>query len=251
MFAFLAILSESRAIRHHGKLLRPYARHHHALGAATNNADDQARMDAMIQMGLSMIGRNTYTQSSLRTQVFATPGYSDCSSFCWKMYEKFFGIYVGSWTGEQVLKGYQVVQSTGGAYNKVSSAEMAKLKPGDLLFYGSGSAQHVEMYIGNGQQLGHGSGMGPTLKNTLQYSHSAGFYQARRYVDVEDTSFKSIGTCYCNADGVRIRAAPWGTILGQVNSGTQMQYDGTKSQDWWHVKANGMIGYMHPDYVTF
>ena len=250
MFAFLALLSESRSHRHR---LNPLVRRTrtHNIAFAKNDADDEARMEAMIQFGLSMQGKNTYTQSSLRTQVFETPGYSDCSSFCWKMYERFFGIYVGSWTGEQVTKGTQVVQSSGGAYNKVSASEMALLKPGDLLFYGGGSAQHVEMYIGNGQQLGHGSGMGPTLKNTLEYSHAAGFYQARRYVDVEDTSFQSVGTCTCNADGVRIRSTPWGTILGQVNSGTEMQYDGTTNQGWYHVKVNGLVGYMHPDYITF
>ena len=168
MLTFLSVLAESRKHSHD-------SRHR----VESNDSNDQ-KMSAMIQKGLSMRGHNTYTQSSLRTQVFSEPGYSDCSSFCWKMYEKFFGIYVGSWTGEQVGRGTRVLLGNG---YMVTQANLASLKPGDLLFYGGGSAQHVEMYIGNNQQLGHGSGMGPTLKTTTQYRHSAGFYQARRYVD--------------------------------------------------------------------
>ena len=214
------------------------------------NDDNNAKMQAMINYGLKIQGTLDYTQDSRRTRVFENPGWSDCSSFCWKMYERFFGIYVGSWTGEQIGLGTKVVDGTGGT---VTQAQMSKLKPGDLLFYGKGSPSHVEMYIGNGQQLGHGSGWGPTLKNTLTYKHPKGFLQARRYVDTSGAAdtFKSIGTATCTADGVRVRASPMGTILTQVNKGTKMEYDGTKSDGWWHIRVNGIIGYMHPDYVSF
>jgi len=165
------------------------------------------------------------------------------------MYERYFGIYVGSWTGEQVGRGTRVLLGNG---YMVTQDNLNSLKPGDLLFYGGGSAQHVEMYIGNNQQLGHGSGMGPTLKTTTAYKHSAGFYQARRYVDVDGSTpdFKAKGICTCTANDVRIRTAAWGTIIGSVNSGQQLEYDGTMDGDFYHVRVNGIVGYIHKDYVN-
>ncbi|KAH0794383.1 NlpC/P60 family protein [Histomonas meleagridis] len=260
MLAFLLLAVEALSLRddyshhHHHHRHHRHHRHHNMTRqyvTPVSNDDNDAKMTAMINYGLSIQGTLGYTQSSKRTEVFSVPGYSDCSSFCWKLYERYFGIYVGSWTGEQINYGTKVVDGTGGC---VTSAQMAKLKPGDLLFYGQGTPAHVEMYIGNGQQLGHGSGMGPTLKNTLTYKHSKGFFQARRYVNTGTPSqtFKSIGTCTCTADGVRVRSSgsTSASILTSVNKGTKMEYDGTKSNGWYHVRVNGIIGYMHPDYVS-
>lgn len=216
----------------------------------TNDTNDQ-KMDAMIQKGLSMRGHNTYTQSDRRTQVFSEPGYSDCSSFCWKMYERFFGIYVGSYTGEQITRGKLVLRGNGG---RVTAAQMAQFKKGDLLFYGVSRVSHVEMYIGNGQQLGHGSGMGPKLKNTLEYLHSGGFAQARRYVDTSGgsgDSFKAKGTCTCTSNGVRIRVSAWGSVIGSANKGDVIEYDGKMDGEFYHVRFNGIIGYMSGSYLDF
>ena len=235
MLTFLSVFAESRS--------------HRSRRRVESNESNDEKMNNMIQKGLSMRGHNTYTQSYLRTHVFDEPGYSDCSSFCWKMYERYFGIYVGSWTGEQVDRGTRVL--TGNGY-MVTSDNLAYLKPGDLLFYGGGDAQHVEMYIGNNQQLGHGSGMGPTLKTTTQYRHNAGFYQARRYVDTSGSGgFNVKGTCYCTADGVRIRSFAWGSIIGSADDGARMEYDGNWDGDFVHIRYNGVIGYMHKDYVRF
>ena len=140
-----------------------------------------------VDLGLSLLGKNQYTQTYLRTEVFN--GWSDCSSLCWKLYEKAYGIYVGSWTGEQVLKGRLLFKrGSRVSYAKITAEEMKKLQPGDLLFYGDGGADHVEMYIGDGKQIGHGHGWGPIISNTLNYSHSSGFYQARRYVADDATT---------------------------------------------------------------
>jgi len=223
----------------------------HRRNRRERNDSNNQKMDAMIQKGLSMRGHNTYTQSSLRTHVFDEPGYSDCSAFCWKMYERFFGVYVGSWTGEQITRGNLVLKGSGG---KVTSSQMAQFKKGDLLFYGVSKVSHVEMYIGNGQQLGHGSGMGPKLANTLEYRHSGGFAQARRYVTLDGGSsdtFTPKGTCTCTADGVRVRAAAWGSIIGNVNKGAILEYDGKKDGEFYHIRYNGMIGYVSGTYLSF
>ncbi|MGN0354401.1 MAG: NlpC/P60 family protein [Muricoprocola sp.] len=135
-----------------------------------------------VDLAISRQGKNQYTQSADRVNVFS--GWSDCSSLCWKCFEKAYGIYIGSWTGEQVTKGRQIIKRNQAVpYARISSAELAKMQPGDLIFYGDGNAYHVEMYIGNGKQIGHGSGWGPTIKDCLSYSHSHGFYQVRRYVN--------------------------------------------------------------------
>lgn len=131
-----------------------------------------------VALAQSLIRKNQYTQSYLREQVFN--GYSDCSSLCWKIYEK-LGIFVGTWTGDQVGRGRQVdcvTQHPGQRW-----PDESKLQPGDLIFFGAGSATHVEMYVRSGVCIGHGSGIGPNEHNLQSYclSHSSGYYQTRRY----------------------------------------------------------------------
>lgn len=43
---------------------------------------------------------------------------------------------------------------------------------------------HVEMYIGNGTCMGHGSGIGPTRKNMNNYVRKAFRWQIRRYIQI-------------------------------------------------------------------
>lgn len=149
-----------------------------------------SKIQDVVDLVLSRVGKNQYTQSSLRTQVF--DGYSDCSSLQWKCYEKGAGIYIGSWTGEQITKGTMIYNNTSRATSLPSG-----LEPGDLVFFegspgghGSGTSNHVEMYIGNGQLCGHGSGIGPTVKNANSYISNAPswgnyFSEVRRYVEPE------------------------------------------------------------------
>lgn len=63
-------------------------------------------------------GRNSYTQSYLRENVF--DGYSDCSSLVWKCYERGLGIFVGTWTGEQIDKGTLVLKNTDASRKSLS-----------------------------------------------------------------------------------------------------------------------------------
>lgn len=146
-------------------------------------------IEGVVELVLSRVGKNTYTQTAgLREQVFS--GYSDCSSLMWKCFEKGAGIYIGSWTGEQITNGTQI-------YNNTSSSNSlpSNIMRGDLVFFegspgghGSGSSNHVEMYIGNGQFCGHGSGVGPTIKTASTYIAQAPQYgnyfsEVRRYLD--------------------------------------------------------------------
>lgn len=141
-----------------------------------------------VELATSREGKNQYTQSGLREQVFS--GYSDCSSLWWKAYEKAYNIQIGTWTGEQVDKGTRIALY--GGKTALTEADYKKLQVGDLIFFGAGEAQHVEGFAGyrNGVPMlfGHGSGT-PSYKNGLTYRHSAKFYQARRYyTETSDTA---------------------------------------------------------------
>ena len=141
-----------------------------------------------VELATSREGKNQYTQSDLRSQVFN--GYSDCSSLWWKAFEKAYGIQIGTWTGEQVEKGTQVAYY--GGKDHLTEDDYKKLQVGDLIYFGSDEAKHVEGFAGwkNGVPMlfGHGSGT-PSYKNGLTYTHSAKFYQARRfYTEESDTT---------------------------------------------------------------
>jgi len=57
----------------------------------------------------------------------------------------------------------------------------------------------------------------------------------------------------CSGEGVNIRSG--GSvdcdILTTVKRGTSLEVDGTKENGWYHVRANGVVGYMSPRYVKF
>lgn len=180
-----------------------------------------------VDLALSRLGKNSYTQSSLRTQVFS--GYSDCSSLVWKCYER-LGIFVGTWTGEQVKYGRRIwVNPNHSSYAALPYSALSLMAPGDCIFYGSGNAAHVEMYMGNGQQIGHGSGNGPTIKNCLNYKHKSGVYQIRRYTDDNGSTSSSFehNSSKLSVDGY------WGR-----NTSTRLQQifgttvDGIVSNQW-------------------
>lgn len=158
-----------------------------------------------VELATSREGKNQYTQSDLRSQVFG--GYSDCSSLWWKAFEKAYGIQIGTWTGEQVEKGTQVAYY--GGKDHLTEDDYKKLQVGDLIYFGSGEAKHVEGFAGwkNGVPMlfGHGSGT-PSYKNGLTYTHSAKFYQARRFYTEESGttsgSSDSIATSTISAETV-------------------------------------------------
>lgn len=129
-------------------------------------------------------GKNSYTQGSKRDQVAS--GYSDCSSLQHWAYLG-IGMEIGTYTGAQIQKGSWVTQ--GGAY-----PDESKLQLGDELFfatdYNNGrpyNVGHIEMYVGNGQISGHGSGIGPTRKNMIDYCRQRNasgkpYIGAKRYI---------------------------------------------------------------------
>ena len=127
---------------------------------------------ALVAAVISREGKNQYTQGSKRDQVAS--GWSDCSSLMRWAHEDVLGIYIGGNTEAQIVSSKLTtvdVPISSGVPDEVA------LLPGDLLFFRGRSLDrkssqyvgHVEMYIGNGQLMGHGSGTGPTRKNMADY----------------------------------------------------------------------------------
>ena len=136
------------------------------------NKEKRAALVAKIK---SREGKNQYTQSSKRDQV--SSGCSDCSSLQQWVYEQVLGINIGDNTEAQMLS-KKLTTIDAGISGGVPDED--KLLPGDLLYFrgtdpdrkATGYVGHVEMYVGNGELSGHGSGVGPTRKNMKEYCQS-------------------------------------------------------------------------------
>ncbi len=153
--------------------------------------------EAIVGWMLCLIGQNTYTQSGDRSRVMEGVdghGYGDCSSTCCKIYETAVGKVIGSYTGDMIDAGTVV----DGPNSKTDTyPDESKMLPGDLIFYyshgSSGESGHVEMYIGNGQLAGHGSGTGPKIHEMKGYQDNrlswggGTWIQVVRYLDENAT----------------------------------------------------------------
>lgn len=211
-------------------------------------------------------GKNSYTQSSKRTQV--DYGFSDCSSLQQRAYKE-IGIDIGSYTGAQIVKGEWV--QLGGSLPAPS-----KLKIGDELFFAAGynngrpyNVGHIEMYVGNGEISGHGSGTGPTRKDMLAYCrqrNAAGkpFIGVKRYIkdDPNETiesgnnalskEFMFVGECTGN--DVNVRTGP-GTDYHNIPVWPKLDKGNLvdvleKMGSWYLIRIAGRYeGYIYADYV--
>ena len=191
-----------------------------------------------VELATSREGKNQYTQSDLRSQVFG--GYSDCSSLWWKAFEKAYGIQIGTWTGEQVEKGTQV--ACYGGKDHLTEDDYKKLQVGDLIYFGSGEAKHVEGFAGwkNGVPMlfGHGSGT-PSYKNGLTYTHSAKFYQTRRFYTEESSTTSG------NSDSTSTSTISAETVayVARMSKDTKTYVDAgkTRSTLWPKLKKDTLV----------
>lgn len=102
-----------------------------AAAAAEFNANDELRK-SVVNYGLQFVGgRYAYGGSDPNSGV-------DCSGFTRYVLQHAAGVSLNRSSGGQATQGQAVSQD--------------QMKPGDLIFYGSGrSINHVALYIGNGQ----------------------------------------------------------------------------------------------------
>lgn len=149
-----------------------------------------------VDLMTSRKGMNSYTQDWLRKYFFGYPdnvvgnktqkGHSDCSSAVRAAIKAATGIDIGSNTAAQInnRKKGLIVDETDGCY-----ADESKLLPGDALYFKGNSNHpldvgHVEMYIGNGQICGHGSGTGPKIRNLKDYCKSRATSKKRYFMAI-------------------------------------------------------------------
>ena len=149
--------------------------------------NDEKR-DLLVSKALTRKGKNKYSQDiNKRTMIEA--GFGDCSGTVWYWYYKLFGIHIGANTEAQIKS------NNGKDVNLTITngiPDEKRMKKGDLLYFrGSDNSRtkgvgHVEMYIGNGQIFGHGSGVGGTVKNMSEYCK-------KRYAEKSTEKLKNKG----------------------------------------------------------
>lgn len=132
-----------------------------------------------VRLMRSLKGRNTYSQTSgKRGKVFATPGYGDCSSTVNAVMQRVLGYGIGSRTTNQIRNtSKRRAVKLDIPINANGVPDVFKLLPGDCLYFAGNDESrraydyvgHVEMYVGGGKLMGHGSGRGPTVKSLKTY----------------------------------------------------------------------------------
>ena len=129
------------------------------------------KRNLLVKKALSRERKNKYSQDiSKRTLIES--GWGDCSGTVWYWYYKLFKINIGANTEAQIKSDVGKVVDV-----KIVDGvpDESALKKGDLLFFrGSDNSRtkgvgHVEMYIGDSNLFGHGSGVGGTVKNMADY----------------------------------------------------------------------------------
>ena len=129
------------------------------------------KRELLVSKVLTREKKNKYSQDVTKRTLIES-GYGDCSGTVWYWYKKLFGMNIGANTEAQINSpiGKRVNLTI-----KNGVPDESKMKKGDLLFFrGKDNSRtegvgHVEMYIGNGQIFGHGSGVGGTVKDMKSY----------------------------------------------------------------------------------
>ena len=131
----------------------------------------QEKRNQLVNSALTRKQKNQYSQD-VNKRTLIEKGYGDCSGTTWYWYKKLFNMNIGTNTEAQINSklGKRVALTiTNGIPDE------SKMLKGDLMYFrGTNNARtegvgHVEMYIGNGQCFGHGSGIGGTVKNMRDY----------------------------------------------------------------------------------
>lgn len=127
-------------------------------GAVAPPSDGSAGAKALAWM-MSRRGKFGYRQAPGRLDP-DNSGFSDCSASIWRAYKDTSGINVGTWTGDQYFRGYEVMPRGSGA---MTAAQRALLKPGDMIvmaWKSTGSyypeTDHVDMVVDSNTLIGHG-----------------------------------------------------------------------------------------------
>lgn len=109
------------------------------IGPINLTGDNAVKMGAMLTEALRIADDDRYYYS--QSERYGEWSY-DCSSFAYRLYKEYFGITIGTWTGD--TSGYKAMA----VYESTNMSE-SNLEPGDVLL----NSHHAAIYIGNGQYV--------------------------------------------------------------------------------------------------
>lgn len=132
----------------------------------------------------SRLGKFAYSQVNPGRLDPDNSGYGDCSSVIYRAYLT-YGVMVGTWTGDMVHYGTQIVPPTP-ASGWAGVQHLVKV--GDCILYSwysnsIGTYDHVDMLLGGDSCVGHGGpDAGPKMQQvSRQLSWSPSTFEIRRY----------------------------------------------------------------------
>lgn len=162
--------------------------HPNSTDNATTDQGNDTGSDAarkVVELYKSWEGKFQYSQGAGRLDP-VNSGVGDCSSTIYAAYKQITGINVGTWTGDMSSKGTLITHGKGKnlPFDQMQLADLV------LISWGGSSDEsgvgHVELYVGNGQIMGHGGGShpkGPWLKtDPSNYLTNKCTWWIRRYL---------------------------------------------------------------------
>lgn len=185
-----------------------------------------------------------YSQSNRYSYQIADDGTitgtsADCSSLIQGVYKKFLDSDPGSWTGAMLQSSntYTVEKGSGSPGDAPTES---KMQLGDLVIYGPNpSGSHVEMYVGDGKTMGHGSAPGPHYASSASvvngkiqswHSQNRGLNEVRRWV-----GFQGAGSGLNNQSRIGNIITKNGKTFRRVFSG---RGTGTASNSYNYITSN-------------
>lgn len=176
-----------------------------------SNATQVAKaQEALVNKMKSVLGTLQYSLGSVQDP---DKGVASCASTVGWAYRKVLGV--------DNMSASSTTQSTDNRFSTIwvnngSPLDTSILQQGDILYQNwdqtknTGAMKHTEMYAGNGQDISHGGGIGPKMKDLNDYRKKHTM-MVRRY------------TPFVNEDDI--------TILDSASAGTTTSADGTTSSD--------------------
>lgn len=226
--------------------------------------NDEKRQMA-VELMKSREKKNDYTNGGYRVYFFGKGGsefgYSDCSSAVRACIEKAAGIDIGRNTDKQIrnlLAGKGKLVDAGS--NGRIYPDESKLKAGDCIYFRGNkshvrSVGHVEMYTGENECWGHGSGMGPNRHDLKKYCEGRAKDSDKRYLctvrwipDEDDIELEDIRTVQGTGWRVYKTLPTEPEVVGLVNTGVELRVFGEKD-GYFAVKTpeGDMKGYIRKE----
>ncbi len=137
------------------------------------------KRDAIRTFLTGLVGQFKYSQGPGRLNPESS-GYTDCSALMHWAFKKVLGISMGTYTGAQYTQGTRVASGSG-------NLPFDRMAVGDLIYFnwpgGRNTVDHVEMYYGGTQEIGHGGpGNGPTIKQANPSANRALNWYVQRFI---------------------------------------------------------------------